>query len=165
VREPDGASRRATWIDIGSSFLPGELVAAFLLAQLEASDSIQADRAESWNAYDRALRRYQDRGLRTPTIPSGCGHNAHLYYVILPTPEQRDALIAQCSADGIATPFHYVPLHNSPAGRRFGRVSGDLPITEEVSARLVRLPLYPRMGEAQTKVIERLHVRLEVLLP
>ena len=153
-----------TWVDIGSSFLPGELIASFLLGQLEAADAIRADRLASWTAYDEALRPFGNRGIGTPTIPAHCRHNGHLYYVILPSADVREALIGRMREDGIMTPFHYVPLHSSPAGRRFGRTSGNLAVTEDLSARLVRLPLYPRMGDALPRVIERLQRHLDRLL-
>jgi dTDP-4-amino-4,6-dideoxygalactose transaminase len=159
-----GEVDKYTWVDIGSSFLPGELIASFLLGQLEAGDAIRADRLASWTAYDEALRPFGNRGIGTPTVPSHCGHNGHLYYLILPSAEAREALIGRMREDGIMTPFHYVPLHSSPAGRRFGRTSGKLAVTEDLSARLVRLPLYPRMGDALPRVIERLQRHLDRLL-
>jgi dTDP-4-amino-4,6-dideoxygalactose transaminase len=159
-----GEVDKYTWVDIGSSFLPGELIASFLLGQLEAADAIRADRLASWTAYDEALRPFGNRGVGTPAVPSHCGHNGHLYYVILPSAEAREALIGRMRQDGIMTPFHYVPLHSSPAGRRFGRTSGKLTVTEDLSARLVRLPLYPRMGDALPRVIERLQRHLDRLL-
>jgi dTDP-4-amino-4,6-dideoxygalactose transaminase len=159
-----GEVDKYTWVDLGSSFLPGELIASFLLAQLEAADAIRADRMASWTAYDEALAPFRGRGLGTPAVPPHCGHNAHLYYLILPTAQAREALIGRMREDGIMTPFHYVPLHDSPAGRRLGRAAGDLPVTEDLSARLVRLPLYPRMGDALPRVIERLRGHLGMLL-
>ena len=159
-----GEVDKYTGVDIGSSFLPGELIASFLLGQLEAADAIRADRLASWTAYDEALRPFGNRGIGTPTIPSHCRHNGHLYYVILPSADVREALIGRMREDGIMTPFHYVPLHSSPAGRRFGRTSGKLTVTEDLSARLVRLPLYPRMGDALPRVIERLQRHLDRLL-
>jgi dTDP-4-amino-4,6-dideoxygalactose transaminase len=159
-----GEVDKYTWVDVGSSFLPGELIASFLYGQLEASDAIRADRHASWTAYDAALRPFRDRGVRTPAVPPHCRHNAHLYYLILPAAETREALIAAMKADGIMTPFHYVPLHASPAGRRLGRAAGGLPVTEDLSARLVRLPLYPRMGDALHRVIDRLRQHLDRML-
>jgi dTDP-4-amino-4,6-dideoxygalactose transaminase len=159
-----GEVDKYTWVDVGSSFLPGELIASFLYGQLEAADAIRADRMASWTAYDEALAPFQGRGLGAPTVPPHCRHNAHLYYVILPTAEAREALIGRMREDGIMTPFHYVPLHSSPAGRRLGRAAGGLPVTEDLSARLVRLPLYPRMGDALPRVIDRLRAHLDALL-
>jgi len=159
-----GEVDKYTWVDIGSSFLPGELIASFLFAQLEQTARIMADRMSTWRAYDEALRPYHNRGLRTPVIPPDCGHNAHMYYILLPTSEMRQRLIALMKADGINTPFHYVPLHSSPAGRRFGRAHGELTLTDDLSARLVRLPLFPGIGDAQKRVLESLHGHLDRLL-
>jgi dTDP-4-amino-4,6-dideoxygalactose transaminase len=159
-----GQVDKYTWVDIGSSFLPGELVAAFLFGQLEQIDTIQNDRMASWNTYDVALRTFHKRGLRTPVIPHTCVANAHLYYVIMPSPALRRELIARLKADGILAPFHYVPLHSAPAGLRLARTSGSLQHTEDLSARLVRLPLYPRMGDASRVVVERLQTHLDQLL-
>jgi dTDP-4-amino-4,6-dideoxygalactose transaminase len=159
-----GQIDKYTWVDVGSSFLPGELVAAFLFGQIEQIEIIQNDRMASWNAYDVALRAYHARGLRTPIVPPGCEANSHLYYVIMPSPDLRHELITRMKADGIFTPFHYVPLHSSPAGLRFARTFGSLRHTEDLSARLVRLPLYPRMSGASRRVVERLHVHLDGLL-
>ena len=121
-----GQVDKYTWVDLGSSFLPSELVAAFLFGQLEQIHAIQTDRIASWKAYDIALRPFHNRGLRTPVIPSNCESNGHLYYVLMPTADLRRELIARMKADGISTPFHYVPLHSAPAGLRFGRTSGQL---------------------------------------
>ena len=152
-------------MDLGSSFLSGELVAAFLLGQLERFDEIQNDRKQSWKVYDAALTSFQNRGLRTPVIPPACEGNNHLYYVLLPSPLLRQELIARMQADGINTPFHYVPLHSAPAGLRLARASGQLTHTEDLSARLVRLPLFFRMGDANHRVLQRLLVHLDQLLP
>jgi dTDP-4-amino-4,6-dideoxygalactose transaminase len=159
-----GEVDKYTWVDIGSSFLPGELIASFLYGQLEAAEAIRADRRRSWDAYDLAFRSWHNRGVRTPSVPAHCEDNAHLYYLILPSAEQRAALIAACKADGIMTPFHYVPLHDSPAGRRLGRACGELAVTADLAARLVRLPLFPCMGDALSRVIERVQTHLDRLL-
>src|SRR5262249_54853295 len=159
-----GQVDKYTWVDLGSSFLPGELVAAFLWGQLEQIHAIQKDRIASWKAYDIALRPFHNRGLRTPIVPVQTEGNGHMYYILMPTADLRGELIARMKADGISTPFHYVPLHSSPAGLRFGRTSGQLTQTEDLSARLVRLPLYPQMGEASHRVVERLLQHLNQLL-
>lgn len=159
-----GQIDKYTWVDLGSSFLPGELVAAFLFGQLEQIESIQRDRLSSWMTYDTAIRPLNNRNLRTPTVPPNCAGNAHLYYIILPTPDLREQLIARMKTDGIVTSFHYVPLHNSPAGIRYGRISGQMSQTEELSARLVRLPLYPKMGDTIYYVVDRLLSHLDQLL-
>jgi dTDP-4-amino-4,6-dideoxygalactose transaminase len=153
-----------TWVDIGSSFLPGELVAAFLYGQLEHAAAIQMERMDNWRRYDGALRAYHNRGVGLPDIPGHCAHNAHLYYVLMPDLALRQQLIARLRADGINAPFHYVPLHSSPAGRKYGRAAGDLPVTDDIGERLVRLPLYPRMGAAVDRVIERVSRHIEALL-
>jgi dTDP-4-amino-4,6-dideoxygalactose transaminase len=159
-----GQVDKYTWVDLGSSFLPGELVAAFLYGQLEQIDAIQSDRMATWRLYDAALRPFRDRGLRTPHIPQDCDFNAHLYYILMPSLGLRQELIARMKADGITTPFHYIPLHSSPAGLRLARTSGDLPYTEDLSSRLVRLPLFPRMGNASHRVLGRVHAHLDQLL-
>jgi dTDP-4-amino-4,6-dideoxygalactose transaminase len=153
-----------TWVDLGSSFLPGELVAAFLLGQLEQIETILKERAVNWKLYNTALRPFHTRGLQTPTIPPSCEDNKHLYYIIMPSLDLRQELIARMRDDDINTPFHYVPLHSAPAGLRFGRVSGQLVHTEDLSARLVRLPLYPQMGDACHRVLEKLLLHLDQLL-
>jgi dTDP-4-amino-4,6-dideoxygalactose transaminase len=159
-----GQVDKYTWVDLGSSFLPGELVAAFLYGQLEQMDAIQSERMATWRLYDTALRSFRARGLRTPHIPQDCDSNAHLYYILMPNCELRQQLITRMKADGINTPFHYVPLHNSPAGMRFARTSGELPHTQDLSSRLVRLPLFPRMGDASHRVLSRVQAHLNQLL-
>jgi dTDP-4-amino-4,6-dideoxygalactose transaminase len=159
-----GQVDKYTWVDHGSSFLPGELVASFLYGQLEKSSDINYDRMSTWLAYDDALRPFHNFGLRTPTIPENCSHNAHMYYVLLPKPAQRAELIQRMKEDDIATPFHYVPLHSAPAGRKFARVSGDMKQTEELSERLIRLPLFPKIGQKRDEVIEKLQKHLRELL-
>ena len=159
-----GQVDKYTWVDVGSSFLPGELVAAFLFAQLEQTDDILGDRAKSWKAYDSAMRNYSNRGLQTPYIPDHCNHNAHLYFIVMPSSDLRDEFIRRMKADGIVTPFHYIPLHSAPAGQRFARAFDELPRTEDLSARLVRLPLFPHMGEQLHRVIERSQIHLDHLL-
>ena len=159
-----GQVDKYTWVDLGSSFLPGELTAAFLFAQLEQIEAIQKDRTVSWTNYDTALRPFHNRGLRTPIVPPNCQGNSHLYYILMPSLELRQELIARMKADGVGTPFHYVPLHSAPAGLRMGRTSGRLTQTEDLSERLVRLPLYPQMGNASQQVVERLVTHLDQLL-
>jgi dTDP-4-amino-4,6-dideoxygalactose transaminase len=159
-----GQVDKYTWVDLGSSFLPGELVAAFLFGQLEQIKTIQRDRIANWKTYDAALRPFHNRGLRTPIVPPNCEDNGHLYYLLMPSVDLRQELIARMKADDINTPFHYVPLHSAPAGLRFARTSGRLVQTEDLSARLVRLPLYPQMGDACHRVVDRLLLHLNQLL-
>ncbi|MFO1099239.1 MAG: dTDP-4-amino-4,6-dideoxygalactose transaminase [Xanthobacteraceae bacterium] len=159
-----GAVDKYTWVDIGSSCLPGELIAAFLYGQLERSAHVQVERMANWRRYDEALRPLGNRGVRLPHVPDHCEHNAHLYYVLMPDLSLRDEMIARLRADSITAPFHYVPLHSAPAGRRYGVARGALAVTDDVSARLLRLPLYPRMGDAVDRVIERVSRHIEALL-
>ena len=159
-----GQVDKYTWVDLGSSFLPGELVAAFLFGQLEQIEAIQRDRVANWTAYDKALRPFNKRGLRTPTVPPNCQANSHLYYILMPNLDLRQELIARMKADSINTPFHYVPLHSAPAGVRLARTSGRLTHTEDLSARLVRLPLYPQMGGANLRVVDSILSQLDHLL-
>jgi len=143
-----GETEKYTWVDIGSSYLPGEIIAAFLWAQLEEAQSITARRIELWNRYHARLQAHELAGrLRRPVVPQGCRHNAHMYYIVLPTAEQRTRLIARLEAHGISAVFHYVPLHSSPAGRRFGRAAGAMPNTDQLSSRLLRLPLWLGLGD------------------
>lgn len=138
-----GEVDRYTWVDTGSSFAASELTAAFLWGQLEAAEEITRRRLEIWDRYHEAFAGLEAEGLaQRPVVPEGHTHNGHLYYLILPTASARDAFIAAMRSERIATSFHYVPLHSSPAGRRFGRSAGDLAHTDGLSRRLVRLPLW-----------------------
>lgn len=142
-----GETDKYTWVDIGSSYLPGEIIAAFLWAQLEEAQSITAQRIELWNRYHARLDACERSGrIRRPIIPGGCRHNAHMYYILLPSAEQRTRLIARLKERGISAVFHYVPLHSSPAGKRFGRVAGSMANTDQLSSRLLRLPLWLGLG-------------------
>lgn len=150
-----GLVDKYTWIDVGSSYLPSELVAAFLRAQLEDAAAITAERRATWNLYHAAFADLEARdiGLRRPIVPAYCEHNGHLYYLLLPDRLSRDALIAALRAQGIDAPFHYVPLHSSDAGRRFGRTVGTLAFTDDLSGRLIRLPLWSGMQDERERVI------------
>jgi len=151
-----GEVDKYTWVDVGSSHLPSDILAAFLFAQLEARDSIQARRREIWQRYANDLRGWAERyDVQTPVIPAHCQQSYHLFYLILPTPASRDGLIEHLKARGIQAVFHYLPLHLSPMGRRFGGEVGECPVTERISDRLVRLPFYNEMtGIDQDRVIE-----------
>ena len=132
-----------TWVDLGSSFLPGELIAAFLWAQLQQGDDITRRRLEIWNHYHAALAEAEKRGLlRRPIVPAQCVHNAHMYYVLLPSLAARTEVIHRMRAQSVMPVFHYVPLHSSPAGTRFARVHGPMTNTDDLSSRLLRLPLW-----------------------
>jgi len=157
-----GEVEKYTWVDIGSSYLPSDLVAAFLLAQLEHADRLLEERRTLWNRYHAGFAALEGRGrCRRPIVPGECEHNAHLYYLLLPDGATRDALIAQLRADGIHAPFHYVPLHNSPGGTRFGRPSGALRHTEDVAKRLVRLPLWYGMTDEPEQVVQAVRTIVE----
>jgi dTDP-4-amino-4,6-dideoxygalactose transaminase len=146
-----------TWRDVGSSFQPSEITAAFLWGQLEEADAITAKRLNVWRRYHDAFAALEAAGhARRPVVPEHCSHNAHMYYLILPTGSVRDRLIAVLNQDGVNAIFHYVPLHLSDAGRQFGRTSGPMTHTETLSARLVRLPLWADMTDVDVSyVIDR----------
>lgn len=146
-----GQVDKYTWVDIGSSFLPSELNAAFLLAQLEQEPAINARRLDIWNRYQNAFRGLAASGrITAPTVPQHCTGNGHLYYLLLRDLEDRTAFIAHMRARDIATPFHYVPLHSSEGGRKFGRTPFALPVTDSVTERLVRLPLFHGLSDDDT---------------
>ena len=150
-----GQVDKYTWVDLGSSFLPSEVIAAFLWAQLEQADDITARRLALWNRYQTLLVPLATRyGIDLPTIPPGCTHNAHLYRVMVRTAEEcRNELAALNERDVNAT-FHYVPLHDSPAGRRYARAAETLSVTENLAARLIRLPLWVGMDDEPDRVAE-----------
>jgi len=149
-----GQVDKYTWCDIGSSYLPGELIAAFLWAQMEEADEITRQRLSLWNDYHQAFESLDRSGLvRRPIVPNECVHNAHMYYLLLSDLASRTAFIERMLQKNIATVFHYVPLHISPAGERLGRADGELPVTMELSDRLVRLPLWIGLGEHIDEVI------------
>ncbi|HXU57372.1 MAG TPA: dTDP-4-amino-4,6-dideoxygalactose transaminase [Verrucomicrobiae bacterium] len=146
-----GEVDRYTWVDVGSSYLPSDIIAAFLWAQFENAETLAERRQTHWNRYHDGLAGLERAGrLRRPVILEGCAHNAHLYYLVLPDPPTRTALIAWLKQSGIMAPFHYVPLHSAPAGQRYGRMAGALPVTEDLAGRLLRLPLWHDMtGEPE----------------
>jgi dTDP-4-amino-4,6-dideoxygalactose transaminase len=146
-----------TWVDVGSSYLPGEIVAAFLWAQLEHARGITDTRRALWARYHEACAPLESGGLLRPQVPPDRGHNAHLYYVLLPPQVPMTAVLDEMKGRGVHAVFHYVPLHSSPAGQRFGRVSGDMRVTDDISRRLVRLPLWAGMRERDVDfVVEQL---------
>lgn len=137
-----------TWQGKGSSYLPSELIAAFLWAQFEEAERITRLRLDLWNYYHESLESLERKGLlRRPIIPEDCCHNAHMYYVLLQPGIDRAAVLAALTGEGVNAVFHYVPLHDSPAGRRYGRVDGDLTVTNDLSARLIRLPMWVGLRE------------------
>ena len=151
-----GEVNKYTWVDMGSSYLPSDLLAAFLLAQLEARDDIQARRRRIWERYAGGLRDWAgDRGVRLPAVPADREHPFHMFYLLLPSRESRQGLIAHLKERGILAVFHYLPLHLSAMGRSFGGVPGGCPVTEDVSDRLLRLPFFNDLTEeGQTRVVD-----------
>ena len=150
-----GQVDKYTWVDIGSSYLPGEIIAAFLWAQMEEADAITARRLAIWQRYHEAFEPLERAGrLRRPVVPAGCGHNAHLYYLLLRDLDDRTAFIEAMKAAGIHCVFHYVPLHSAPQGRLVGRAAGDLPVTSDLADRLVRLPLWLGMEEHSERIVQ-----------
>jgi dTDP-4-amino-4,6-dideoxygalactose transaminase len=151
-----GQVDKYTWADIGSSYLPGELVAAFLWAQMEEADEITRRRLRIWATYHDAFWELERRGrVRRPTVPPHCIHNAHMYYLLLPSLDARTAFIAGMKQVGIQTVFHYIPLGDSPAGEKFSRSQGVLSVTADISDRLVRLPLWIGVEEHADRIIEQ----------
>ena len=152
-----GLVDKYTWVEIGSSYLPSELIAAFLWAQMEEADAITQRRLDIWNTYHQWFASLEDQGkIRRPVIPTDCKHNAHMYYLLLPDLEQRTAFIEALKVQGIGAVFHYIPLHDSPMGKKHGRTSGDLKNTRELSERLVRLPLWLGIEEDLVGVIQKI---------
>lgn len=153
-----GEVDKYTWQEVGSSFLPGELMAAFLWAQFEEADKITRERLSSWNRYHALLESFETNGvLRRPVLPKECQHNAHMYYVLLSPSVNRQTVLDEFRRHDISSVFHYVPLHSSPAGLKYGRTHGDLSVTNSVAERLVRLPLWVGLTEVQQeKVVDTL---------
>ncbi|MBU0664951.1 MAG: dTDP-4-amino-4,6-dideoxygalactose transaminase [Proteobacteria bacterium] len=148
-----GQVDKYTWCDVGSSYLPGELSAAFLWAQMEAADEITNRRLALWNSYHQAFASLEHDGIIIrPVVPPESTHNAHMYYLLLSDLASRTVFIDHMRQKGIGTVFHYIPLHSSPAGKQFGRPHGELPVTIEFADRLVRLPLWVGLEE-QIEVI------------
>ncbi|MBQ3082289.1 MAG: dTDP-4-amino-4,6-dideoxygalactose transaminase [Clostridia bacterium] len=152
-----GQIDKYTWVDYGSSYLPSDMNAAYLWAQLEAFEDINNDRLNSWNKYYKAfLPLYEEGKIELPFIPEGCTHNAHMFYLKAKSLEERSRLIAFLKENGVGSAFHYVPLHSAPAGERFGVFYGEDKYTTEHSERLLRLPMYYGLrGEDLNTVCEK----------
>ncbi len=151
-----GQVDKYTWVDFGDSYLPSELNAAYLWAQLEQAEEINRDRLDTWNRYwDAFLPRRRAEKLELPTVPEGCVHNAHMFYLKLKNLEERTAFIEHMKKNDILCVFHYVPLHSAPAGLKFGRFSGEDRYTTKESDRLVRLPMYYGMKESDRESVIR----------
>jgi len=149
-----GQIDKYTWMDYGSSYLPSDLNAAYLWAQLEEADEINQNRLSTWNLYREGLHNLADAGIiELPFIPKECAHNAHMFYVKVKNLDERTKLIAYLKEEGILTVFHYIPLHASPAGQKFGRFHGEDKFTTKESERLLRLPMYYGLEEQQAEYI------------
>lgn len=149
-----GEVDKYTWVDVGSSYLPSEVLAAFLYAQLEHSREIQAKRQAIWEGYRQGLADWAAAGgVGLPQVPPHCEQSYHMFYLLMPSLESRQRLIAELKEQGILSVFHYVPLHLSPMGRAFGGSPGQCPVTEDVSDRLVRLPFYNDLSAADQAVV------------
>ncbi|HOZ49159.1 MAG TPA: dTDP-4-amino-4,6-dideoxygalactose transaminase [Candidatus Hydrogenedentes bacterium] len=151
-----GQVDKYTWVDVGSSYLPSDVLAAFLFAQLEARDHIQANRRRIWERYATELADWAEaQGVTLPTVPPHCEQAYHMFYLLMPDLDRRQALIDHLAARSIGAVFHYLPLHLSDMGRRFGGSEGDCPVTEDVSDRLIRLPFFNELSEGdQSTVID-----------
>ncbi|MEZ0168392.1 dTDP-4-amino-4,6-dideoxygalactose transaminase [Microvirga sp. TS319] len=157
-----GTTDKYTWVDCGSSFLPSELTAAVLFAQLEQAERFNAERCAIWDRYHTGFSGLEAKELvRRPIVPTHCTHNGHLYYLLLKSETSRNRLIEQLRKNDIWAPFHYIPLHSAPAGQRYARSNGSLEVTDRVSGCLIRLPLYAGMSpEAADKVIDHVEAHL-----
>ena len=151
-----GEVDKYTWVDIGSSYLPSELIAAYLWAQMEDADNIIEHRLAAWARYHKAFETLELQGeIRRLIIPKDCKHNAHMYYLLFPNFERRTRILEHLKSQGIGATFHYIPLHSSKAGKHYGRTNGNLPVTDQLSDRLLRLPLYNALTiDAQDIVIK-----------
>jgi dTDP-4-amino-4,6-dideoxygalactose transaminase len=153
-----GQVDKYSWVDIGSSYLPADVIAAFLWAQMEEADQITAKRLRIWSFYHEALANLEQAGkLSRPIVPTECKHNAHMYYAVLPNLEARTRVIKQLGEANIHTVFHYVPLHDAPFGKTHGRVHQNLATTVRVSECLIRLPLWLGVEDHQQRIVEELN--------
>jgi len=149
-----GEVEKYTWQSVGSSFLPGEVTAAFLFAQLEKAEWITKERLKSWNYYHTLLKSFEDQGfILRPIVPVECQHNAHMYYVILSSQFSRKKILEEFKRHEIGAIFHYIPLHTSPAGKLYGRPFGELDVTKMKSEQIIRLPLWVGISESQQELI------------
>ena len=149
-----GQVDKYTWVDVGSSYLPSDMLAGFLYAQLEARNHIQEHRRRIWEYYYTHLKDWaQEHSVRLPTIPEHCEQPYHMFYMIMPSYEDRQALISFLKSRGIYSVFHYLPLHLSAMGIRLGGKEANCPVTEDISERLVRLPFYNELSEAEQEII------------
>lgn len=150
-----GLVDKYTWVEVGSSYLPGEIIAAFLAAQFEQAVDITQRRMQLWLRYHAWAAPLEEQGLlRRPIIPEHCTHNAHMYYLLLPCLADRSRYIEALRQQGVGAVFHYIPLHSSPAGRRYGRAVGSMQTTNDISERLVRMPLWVGLEDKMDDVLQ-----------
>lgn len=158
-----GEIDKYSWVDTGSSFIPSELNAAYLLAQLEDAQQITARRIALWDRYHAAFEGAECEGLvQRPTVPPDCQHNAHIYYLLVPSASAREQFIARMKSRGIGCTFHYVPLHETPHAQSCSRSGGDLTRTVDLASRLVRLPLWPGMEDRLDFIVDEAMAALRV---
>jgi dTDP-4-amino-4,6-dideoxygalactose transaminase len=156
-----GTVDKYSWVGLGSSYVPSEITAAFLNAQLNAAEQFTADRRETWDYYYEAFAEAEHRGLVSrPRVPSHCVHNGHIFYLLMPTPAKRNEMLAVLRNDEINAIFHYIPLHSSDGGKRYGRVAEPLAVTDDIASRLIRLPIWFGIGEKRIRVVERVLAHL-----
>jgi len=153
-----GQVDKYTWVNVGSSYLPSDMLAAFLLAQLEEREQIQSRRQKIWETYYKELEAWaEENSVQMPFVPAHCEQTYHMFYLLFPDLEKRQAAISHLKERGIQAVFHYLPLHLSPMGEKYGGKAGDLPVTEQVSDQLLRLPFYTNMTEEdQMQVVKAL---------
>lgn len=156
-----GQVDKYTWVDIGSSYLPSDIIAAFLSAQLEQADAITRRRLDIWSTYHEAFAGLEKEGrLRRPVIPAHCTHNAHMYYLLTADLQERTGVLDRLRHAGIGAVFHYIPLHSSPAGAKYGRTATPMHVTDDISERLIRLPLWLGMEPSQQFIIDAVRTHL-----
>jgi dTDP-4-amino-4,6-dideoxygalactose transaminase len=148
-----GEVDKYTWVDVGSSFLPSDLIASVLWAQLQKSEAITSRRMQIWHQYHQAFAVLEEHGIRRPQIASASQQNAHIYYLLMTSLEERTQGLSELKKRGIQATFHYVPLHSSPAGRRFGRVGSSMAVTEDISERILRLPLSASLSDCDVQQV------------
>jgi dTDP-4-amino-4,6-dideoxygalactose transaminase len=164
LRFARGEVSKYTWVDLGSSYLPSEITAAFLWAQLECADDITSRRLALWRSYYELSS--QLPSMRRPVIPADCNHNAHMFYLVLPSELDRHELLQRLNAGGVNAVFHYVPLHSSPAGQKYGRSATPMTVTDDLSGRLIRLPLWVGMdASVPLRVVDALHSLVAARMP
>ena len=160
-----GQIDKYSWVDVGSSYLPSELVSAFLWAQMEEAEAITKRRLDIWSIYHQNLATLEEKGqLRRPIVPKECMQNAHMYYILLQSLDARTQLITALKEQGVHSVFHYVPLHSAPFGRAIGRDASSMKVTSDFSDRLLRLPLWIGLEEHQDEIIQQISANLSVAL-